>query len=295
MLPLPSSGQCHYAVAFSPCGRWLAAGGSAYAVHVWDLDAPQEAARRLPDLTGPIVRAAFANDGRLIAVSTEWIATYAAGTHATSTARRVSGVCRAVVPSDGATVIACDEALRCWAVNGDNARLDWSSAGLLGALSAVPLTDVTVTGNGRVFAARVWPAGGGLLDVRDGVNGDVLDNFPVTGRPHRIACSADGTLAAVLANGNLSVWNLTARKAVADRANPKHGGWLSVAFDPHGRRVVTGGIDGTVAVWEAATDGPPLTTFQWGVGPVYAVTFDRDGLRAAAAGHAGAVVWDVDE
>jgi WD40 repeat protein len=82
---------------------------------------------------------------------------------------------------------------------------------------------------------------------------------------------------------------------VADRANPVHGGWLSVAFDPHGKRLVTGGINGTVAVWDAATDGPPLTTFQWGVGPVYAVTFDRDGLRAAAAGHYGAVVWDVDE
>ena len=26
-----------------------------------------------------------------------------------------------------------------------------------------------------------------------------------------------------------------------------------------------------------------------------AVTFDHDGLRAAAAGHSGAIVWDVDE
>jgi WD40 repeat protein len=80
-----------------------------------------------------------------------------------------------------------------------------------------------------------------------------------------------------------------------ERTGSTHGGWLSVAFDPHGRRIVTGGIDSTVAVWDATSAGPPITTFQWGVGPVYAVTFDRDGLRAAAAGHSGAIVWDVDE
>jgi hypothetical protein len=47
-------------------------------------------------------------------------------------------------------------------------------------------------------------------------------------------------------------------------------------------------------VWDALSAGPPLRVFQWGVGPVYAVAFDRDGLRAAA-GHSGVMVWDVDE
>jgi WD40 repeat protein len=124
---------------------------------------------------------------------------------------------------------------------------------------------------------------------------DVARHLGLHPRPHRAARSADGTRAATLTNGNLSVWDLQARTAVVERTSPTHGGWLSVAFDPRGRRIVTGGIDSTVAVWDAARAGPPLTTFQWGVGPVYAVTFDRDGLRAAAAGHSGAIVWDVDE
>src|SRR5687767_4775714 len=76
MLPLPSSSQCHYTVAFSPCGRWLAAGGSSYAVDVWDLHAPQTPARRLQDLAGSVVRAAFATDGRLVVVSTGWLACF---------------------------------------------------------------------------------------------------------------------------------------------------------------------------------------------------------------------------
>ncbi|MDY3553570.1 hypothetical protein R5W24_002673 [Gemmata sp. JC717] len=58
---------------------------------------------------------------------------------------------------------------------------------------------------------------------------------------------------------------------------------------------VAGGIAGSVAVWDATDTGPPLRTFHWGVGPVYAVAFDQNGPCAAAAGHAGALVWDVDD
>ncbi len=290
MLPLPSSGQAHFTVAFSPCGRWLAAGGSEYAVDLWDLQAPHEPARRLQNQGGPILRTAFAPTGRLVAVSTQWIQTFDPVTPTMYTARRVITVRRAAIAPDARTYVLCNPILSQQGLDISDHWLDWSQDDLPGEV-----LDVAVMGDGRVLTARVWPAGGGLLDVRNRKRGECLDSMPVTGRPHRVACSADGALAATIANGNMSVWNLTARKAVADRAQATHGGWLSVAFDPHGRRVVTGGIDGTVAVWGAATDAPPFTTFQWCVGPVYAVAFDADGLRAAAAGHAGAIVWDADE
>jgi WD40 repeat protein len=290
MLPLPSSGQCHYAVAFSPDGRWLAAGGSAHAVDIWDLHDPGAPARRLQNLSGPIVRVQFATDGHLIAVSSNWVGSFAPETLTFRRTRNVPGTQRAAVSPDGETVVVFDSGLHRRTVSASDDRLDWSRA----ESSINHTADLAAPGARVVLAAgRVYEPDG-YLEIRNAGTGLLMDTIRVTGRPHRVACSADGTLAAVIAHGHLSVWDLAARRSVVRRTAAAHGGWLSVAFDPRGRRVVTGGIDSAVAVWDAA-GGPPLKTFQWGVGPVYAVTFDRDGLRAAAAGHAGATVWDVDE
>jgi len=238
MLPLPSSGQCHYAVAFSADGRWLAAGGSACAVDVWDLHSPQQPARRLEEMGEPIVRVRFMPDDQLL-------------THGMNHHRY-------------------DDS-RAWA------------AGVF-RLPGELLAGGAQTNNFLDYLERCDP-----------VSGRLIDRMHITPRPLRVAYSADGEFAATIANGNLSVWDLSTRTAVVDRTSPIHGRWLSLAFAPHGRRIVTGSIDSTVGVWDAHSGGPPLTTFQWGVGPAYAVTFDHEGLRAAAAGHSGVIVWDVDE
>jgi WD40 repeat protein len=293
MLPLPPSGQCHYTVAFSPCGRWLAAGGSACAVDVWDLHAPQNPAVRLPGVDEPIVRAHFGTAGQVMVVGMNQVKFINVVTPALSIQKPISAshVSRAAVsPEADSVVLVSYGGLSAWSFR-PLLACDWSR----GDRRPENISDVALTTGRLIVVGSILSAPNGEIEIRNAGTGLIMDTIRVIDRPHRVACSADGTRAAVLVNGNLSVWNLTTRRAVADRANPKHGGWLSVAFDPRGRRIVTGGIDSTVAVWDAVSDGPPLTTFQWGVGPVYAVTFDRDGLRAAAAGHSGAVVWDVDE
>jgi len=291
MLTLPSSDQCHYTVAFSPDGRWLAAGGSARAVDVWDLHAPADPARRLQELHGPLIRAQFTPNGALIAVSNGWLLLFEPEVLALIETRSIGTASRAAVASNGATVIVSGSALRRHAIRGTDHRLDWSREEPL----TNRISDLTVAGERIIVAVPSPTRSHGWLEVRDYYEGRTIDTLAVTGRPHRVACSADGELAATLAHGHLSVWNLRTRAPVVERTAAAHGGWLSVAFAPHGQRIVTGGIDSTVAVWDAATAGPPLTTFQWGVGPVYAVAFDREGLRAAAAGHSGALVWDTDQ
>jgi WD40 repeat protein len=134
-----------------------------------------------------------------------------------------------------------------------------------------------------------------FLEVYNPQTGEVVQRIPLTWRPLRVAYSGDREHAATLTNGNLSVWHLPSRTLLVDRESRTHGGWLALAFAPHGRRIVTGGIDSTVGMWDPLASGPPLRVFQWGVGPVYAVTFDHDGLRAAAAGHSGVSIWDADE
>jgi WD40 repeat protein len=68
----------------------------------------------------------------------------------------------------------------------------------------------------------------------------------------------------------------------------------SVAFTPEGRVLVSGAWGGTVRVWDVG-GGRCLAAYQWGVGRVYAVAVSPDGMRAAAAGHEGIVLWDLDD
>ena len=67
---------------------------------------------------------------------------------------------------------------------------------------------------------------------------------------------------------------------------------MSVAFDPQGRRIVSGSGDGTVRVWDADT-GAELHCLRGHAGWVKSVAFDPQGRRIVSGSDDGTVrVWD---
>jgi sterol desaturase/sphingolipid hydroxylase (fatty acid hydroxylase superfamily) len=72
------------------------------------------------------------------------------------------------------------------------------------------------------------------------------------------------------------------------------GAVLSVAMTPDGRRIVSGGADGTVRVWDRAT-GQETTTLTGHVDAVRGVAIRADGERIISGGEDGTVrMWDVE-
>jgi WD40 repeat protein len=108
-----------------------------------------------------------------------------------------------------------------------------------------------------------------------------------------LAYAADGkTLAGVVGPG-IHLWD-TSTGAVRELAG--HTDEVrSIAFFPDGRRLLSGGKDGAVRLWDV-TSGEQRGLFEWGIGFINAVAVAPDGKTAAAGGNKGnLVLWDIDK
>jgi len=112
-------------------------------------------------------------------------------------------------------------------------------------------------------------------------------------RVHALAFSADAKRLVVAAGDALLVFPVTTRGAANPiwRVDAAHGGSLVHALDMCGDRIVTGGADCAVRVWDAAT-ASPVGCFQGHTAPVLAVAMRAPGAVIASASEDGtARIW----
>jgi WD40 repeat protein len=109
-----------------------------------------------------------------------------------------------------------------------------------------------------------------------------------------VAFSPAGDVLAVAHGTKVDLWCFGEPEApVVELSGHKLPVW-AVAYLPDGRAVQTISSDGTVRIWDPSS-GAEVKRYDFGIGKLYCGAFSPDGLTCAAGGEKGQiVVWDVD-
>jgi WD40 repeat protein len=272
-----------YDAFFRSTGRILTASADEGA-RLWDVTGKPKLVALLP-AAGPVSRASFSRDGRLVLTLT------LTGEARVWDRRQRSLVLRghdgpvidAAFSPNGRLVITggSDETARIW-----DARTGRAFAVLRGHDG--PVNDVEFGPDGRLAltasddgTARIWDAavGWSIAVMRK-------HDAPV----YRAVFSPDSKRFVTIGfDQKARVWDTTTRDQVA-----AGNGHLHAAFSPDSTRIVTASADGTARVWDADS-GDRLAVLRGHDGAVNAVAFSPDGRRIVTASADGtARVWDAD-
>jgi hypothetical protein len=239
------------ALAWSPNGRWLAVGGNAAAVWIWDMESPDAPAMRLPVDSGPVDEVAWSPRSDRLAIG-------------------CSGApVRIWSPEGSGSSIEVGEA-----AHGRVTGLSWSSDGVhLAVASAFGRTEVWDV---ETTPAQVWPRsnehpapgrlawspnGGALLAIgTDGVRTWSADGIQhqrhVLSSPRvgDLDWSSDGSIV-VLGEGQLVLADPedSSTQVLRGARNATR-----VSASPDARYVAATGPAGTLTIWEPASHPDPL-------------------------------------
>ena len=319
------------AVAVSPDGRCLAAGGTDSIVTLWSI-ADFQPLHLLRGHTLAVTALAFSEDGRLLASGG-----FDEGIHLwdVQTGELVRVLQRAAMPIQAWSICIQGHLL---AAAGNDKTIhvwNWQRGESLRNLNMPGQVDtVAFSPDGRLLAGA---GEGSEINIWDARTGEVLHKrFAATGRILALAFDSDGeTLATGGEDNRIQLWtvaDMSLRGVLAGHGNwilslafspngtqlasssadqtarlwdtkdskllrmfAGHGGWVrTVAYTPDGHDLVTGSDDHTIRLWDVRT-GELQHSLQGTMRWVDLIQFSPDGRMVISAGIGGSIrLWDAD-
>lgn len=133
------------------------------------------------------------------------------------------------------------------------------------------------------------------MRVWDTRNGQVLHNLPAGAPVNGVAFSPDGRLvAAAKQNGNVTIWQLQPRQPLHSLSAHTDLAY-SVAFDPSGCILATGGLDRLVRLWNVETGELLAELGDEDTGGVLGLAFSDDGYLLVSSSASAVQLWGVPE
>ncbi|WP_017720806.1 WD40 domain-containing protein [Kamptonema formosum] len=284
-------------VAFSPCGKLLAAGDYEGGIHLWRV-ADGQKLFTLKGHTSTVNSVAFSPDGRTLASGSD------------DETVRLWNVCErrcvrilqehrnwvnsVAFSPDGLTLASCseDKTVKLWdAVTGECRKTLQGDTDRVYAV-AFSLDSKTLATGSRDSSVRLW-------DVGEGKCLAVLLGHTDTVRA--VAFSPDGqTLASGSDDKTVKLWDIRdAGSSQCLTTLQEHSNQVrSVAFSPDGQTLASGSFDQTVKLWDIrdARNCRAATTLRGHTAWIRSAAFSPDGKTLASGGYDQTVrLWDVGD